>query len=79
MFSSRPLLAVTPGSGIDVLMGIGGTPEGVITAVAIKAFGGGMQGRVAPQSEGEKQRVQVALGDAFNKVLTQDELIEDWS
>jgi fructose-1,6-bisphosphatase II len=69
------LLAATLGSGIDVLMGIGGTPEGVITATAVKALGGGMQARPRPQSEEETQRVQAALGDQWNKVLTQDDLI----
>jgi fructose-1,6-bisphosphatase II len=69
------LLATTFGSGIDVLMGIGGTPEGVITAAAVKALGGGMQARPMPQSEEETRRVQAALGDQWNKVLTQDDLI----
>lgn len=69
------LLAATPGTGIDVLMGAGGTPEGVLAAVAVKALEGGMQGRRAPQSEQEMQRVQAALGDEWDEVLTQDDLI----
>ncbi len=48
------LAAVLPDTGIDVLMGTGGTPEGVIAAVAVKALGGGMQMRLDPQSEEER-------------------------
>jgi fructose-1,6-bisphosphatase II len=69
------LLAATPGSGIDVLLGIGGAPEAVIAAAAIKALGGGMQARCAPQSDGERQRVLAALGGGWDQVLTQDDLI----
>lgn len=69
------LLAATPGSGIDVLMGIGGTPEGVIAAAAIKALGGGMQARPMPQSATERQAVQAALGPGWSAALTQDDLI----
>lgn len=70
------LMAALPGSGIDVLMGIGGTPEGVIAAAAVKALGGGMQCQLAPQSEAEYQRLQAALGDEVYQVLTLDELIK---
>ena len=47
------LMAAIPGTGVDVLMGIGGTPEGVISACAVKALNGGMQGMRAPQLEEE--------------------------
>lgn len=47
------LMAAIPGTGIDVLMGTGGTPEGVIAACAVKAVGGGMQGLRDPQLEDE--------------------------
>ena len=43
------LLAAMPNTGVDVLMGIGGTPEGVLAACAVKALNGGMQGMRAPQ------------------------------
>jgi fructose-1,6-bisphosphatase II len=69
------LLAATPGSGIDVLMGVGGTPEGIIVAAAVKALGGGMQARCLPQSADERQRLQAELGDRWKQVLTQDDLI----
>ncbi|RTI27460.1 fructose-bisphosphatase class II, partial [Thermus scotoductus] len=48
------LAAVLPDTGVDVLMGTGGTPEGVIAAVAVRALGGGMQMRLDPQSEEER-------------------------
>ncbi|HSM04334.1 MAG TPA: class II fructose-bisphosphatase [Longimicrobiales bacterium] len=54
------LLAVVPETGVDVLMGTGGTPEGVIAAVAVKAMGGGMEGRRDPQLASERD----ALGGA---------------
>jgi fructose-1,6-bisphosphatase II len=51
------LMAALPETGIDAVMGIGGTPEGVITACAMHGLGGDIQGRLAPQSEGERQRI----------------------
>lgn len=70
------LMAAIPGTGVDVLMGIGGTPEGVIAAVAVKALDGGMQARLAPQSEAERRRLEEALGDEINQVLTLDTLVK---
>lgn len=70
------LMAAIPGTGIDILMGIGGTPEGVIAAAAVKALGGGMQGMRAPQSEAERQRLEATLADELNEVLTLDDLIK---
>lgn len=69
------LMACMPGSGIDVLMGIGGTPEGVLAAAAVKAAGGAMQCRRAPQSEAERERVLAACGETWDEILTQDDLI----
>ncbi len=70
------LMAAVPGTGVDVLMGIGGTPEGVIAAAAVKALGGGMQGMRAPQKDYERQRLEEALGDALYQVLTLEELVQ---
>lgn len=70
------LMAAIPGTGIDVLMGIGGTPEGVIAATAVKALGGGMQGIRAPQSDAERERVEAAVGDEINEILTLDRLVQ---
>lgn len=70
------LLAATSGSGIDMLIGTGGTPEAVIAAAAVKALGGDMQSRCNPQSEDEKKSVVEYLGDSWNKLLGLDELIQ---
>ncbi|BBH16835.1 fructose-1,6-bisphosphatase [Nocardioides baekrokdamisoli] len=50
------LHAARSGSGVDLLLGIGGTPEGIIAAVAMKAMGGTIQGRLWPQNDEERQR-----------------------
>jgi len=54
------LLAATPNTNVDVLMGVGGVPEGVIAACAVKALGGGMLGRLAPQSVEERETIKAA-------------------
>ena len=63
-----------PDSGADVLFGIGGTPEGVITAAALKAMGGAQQGRLWPRNEAER-KASLAAGYDLDAVLTQDELV----
>lgn len=70
------LMAAIPGNGVDVLMGIGGTPEGVISAAAVKALGGGMQGMRAPQKDYERQELEATLGSRIQEVLTLDDLIQ---
>lgn len=70
------LMAAIPGTGVDILMGIGGTPEGVIAAAAVKALGGGMQAMLAPQSEAEQQRLQAERKEDFDRVLTLDDMIK---
>ena len=54
---SASLLAVQDGSPVDLLWGIGGTPEGVISACAIKCIGGQILGRLWPRNEEEKQAI----------------------
>jgi fructose-1,6-bisphosphatase II len=49
------IAAARPGTGVDLLMGIGGTPEGVIAAAAIKCLGGAIQGRLWPRNDEERQ------------------------
>ena len=68
------LMAATPGSGVDVLMGIGGTPEGVIAACAVRALGGAMLGQLAPQKPGEREALLEA-GLDINRVLTERDLV----
>lgn len=66
--------ATTRRSGIDLLMGIGGTPEGVIAAAALKCLGGAIQGRLYPRNNDERQRLLEA-GFDIERVLTTDDLV----
>lgn len=68
------IAAAQPGTGVDMLMGIGGTPEGVISAAAIKCLGGALQGRLWPRDEDERAKL-VAAGFEVDKVLTHDDLV----
>ncbi len=70
------LMAAIPGTGIDVLMGIGGTPEGVIAAAAVKALGGGMEAVLAPQDKAERKKIKAKLNIKLSTVFTLDELIK---
>ncbi|MHB8826607.1 MAG: class II fructose-bisphosphatase [Acidimicrobiales bacterium] len=63
-----------PNSGVDVLFGIGGTPEGVIAAAAIKGLGGEIQGVLHPRDDDERATAE-ALGYDFTRVLTTDDLV----
>jgi fructose-1,6-bisphosphatase II len=51
------IAAAQPGTGVDMLYGIGGTPEGVISAAALKCVGGGIQGRLWPRNDDERQKL----------------------
>jgi len=72
---SGALLAVSPDRPVDLLWGIGGTPEGVISAAALKCFGGGLIGRLAPRDDAERQAA-VDAGYDVDRVLTQDDLVK---
>ena len=61
-------------TGIDALMGVGGTPEGVISAAAIKCLGGALQGRLWPRSD-EERAALVDAGYDVDAVLTHDDLV----
>ena len=63
-----------PDSGADILFGIGGTPEGVITAAALKAMDGELQGILYPRND-EERDAALAQGYELDKVLTQDDLV----
>jgi fructose-1,6-bisphosphatase II len=65
--------AAWPESGVDLLIGIGGTPEGVISAVALKCLGGEMQGKLWPRDERERQ-LAIDAGYRLDEVLTTNEL-----
>jgi fructose-1,6-bisphosphatase II len=68
------IAAAQPGTGVDMLMGIGGTPEGVISAAAIKCLGGALQGRLWPRNDEERAKL-VDAGFDVDRVLTQDDLV----
>ncbi len=68
------LLAASPDKPVDLLMGTGGAPEAVIAACAVKALGGAMLARLAPQSEAERAAVEAAGLDT-GRILTCDEMI----
>jgi fructose-1,6-bisphosphatase II len=68
------LMTALPDTGIDVLFGIGGTPEGVLAACALRAMGGEIQGKLYARDEDELHRGEKA-GYDFEKVLTMDDLV----
>src|SRR5206468_8748641 len=70
---SAALLAVSERSPVDLLWGIGGTPEGVISAAAIKSMGGQLLGRLWPRNDEERQAALDADYD-LDRVLTADDL-----
>ena len=68
------IAAAQPFTGVDMLMGIGGTPEGVISAAAIKCLGGAIQGKLWPRNGDERQQL-VDAGYDVDAVLTTDDLV----
>lgn len=68
------LMTAWPDSGIDVLFGIGGTPEGVLAACALRSMGGEIQGKLYARNEDELARGR-EMGYDFDKVLTMDDLV----
>jgi fructose-1,6-bisphosphatase II len=68
------ILAARAGTGIDLLLGIGGTPEGVIAACAVKCLGGVILGKLAPTDDAERARA-VDAGHDLDRVLTTDDLV----
>ena len=68
------MFALLPGTGVDMLMGIGGTPEGIMAACAVKVLGGGMQTRLAPQRDDEAEAIAEA-GISTDEILEVEDLI----
>jgi fructose-1,6-bisphosphatase II len=68
------IAAAQPFTGVDLLMGIGGTPEGVISAAAIKCMGGAIQGKLWPRNDDERQAL-VDGGFDLDRVLTAADLV----
>jgi fructose-1,6-bisphosphatase II len=71
---SAALFAVSESTGVDLLWGIGGTPEGVISAAAIKCLGGELLGRLWPRDDAERQEA-VEAGYDLTEILTADRLV----
>jgi fructose-1,6-bisphosphatase II len=68
------IMAARPDTGIDLLLGVGGTPEGIIAACAMKCLGGVIQGRLWPRDDAERAKA-LAAGHDLDRVLTTDELV----
>ena len=66
------IAAAQPATGVDMLYGIGGTPEGVISAAALKCVGGGIQGRLWPRNDEERQKLLEADLDPAHVLHTDD-------
>jgi len=69
------VMAAMRGTGVDMLLGIGGSPEGVVAACALKCLGGDFQGRLWPRND-EDRRLAAEWGLDLNHVLTIDELVK---
>ncbi|HYF24550.1 MAG TPA: class II fructose-bisphosphatase [Baekduia sp.] len=72
---SAVLVAVIENRPVDLLWGVGGTPEGVISAAAVKCIGGGLVGRMWPRDDDERRRALEA-GYDLERQLTQDDLVK---
>ncbi len=68
------IAAAREGTGVDLILGIGGTPEGIIAACAIKCIGGVIQGRLWPKDDEERQKA-IDAGHDLDRVLATDELV----
>ncbi|MGW0333875.1 class II fructose-bisphosphatase [Streptomyces sp. NPDC003011] len=68
------ILALREGTGVDLLLGIGGTPEGIISACAVKCLGGTIQGKLWPKDDEERRRA-VDAGHDLDRVLLTDDLV----
>jgi fructose-1,6-bisphosphatase II len=68
------IMTALPGTGIDVLLGVGGTPEGVLAACALRAMGGNIQGKLFPRNETELRK-GLEMGYDVDHVLTMDDLV----
>ncbi|KUL34757.1 class II fructose-bisphosphatase [Streptomyces regalis] len=68
------IYALREGTGVDMLLGIGGTPEGIISACAVKCLGGTIQGKLWPKNDEERQRA-IDAGHDLDRVLLTDDLV----
>ena len=68
------IMAARPDTGIDLMLGIGGTPEGIVAACALKCMGGVILGKLAPRDDAERHKALDA-GHDLDRVLTTDDLV----
>jgi fructose-1,6-bisphosphatase II len=68
------IMAARDGTGVDLLLGVGGTPEGIIAACAVKCLGGVIQGKLFPRDDDERRKA-IDAGHDLDAVLTTDELV----
>ena len=68
------IMAVTPGTGVDLLVGVGGTPEGVLAACALRCLGGELIGRLIAR-DADERRAAVDAGYDLDRVLTTQDLV----
>jgi fructose-1,6-bisphosphatase II len=68
------IAAARPETGVDMLYGVGGTPEGVLSAAALKTVGGGIQAKLWPRDDDEQERL-IAAGYDLDRVLRTDDLV----
>ncbi|UCD95356.1 MAG: class II fructose-bisphosphatase [Candidatus Zixiibacteriota bacterium] len=73
---SSAIAAAMPSTGVNLLMGIGGAPEGVLAAAALRCIGGAMQGRLVPRNQEERERALKMGIEDINKVFSLDELAQ---
>ena len=68
------VMAARPNTGVDLLLGVGGTPEGIIAACAIKCVGGVIQGKLWPRDDEERQKA-IDAGHDLDRVLSTEDLV----
>jgi fructose-1,6-bisphosphatase II len=69
------IAAARPGTGVDIMLGVGGTPEGIITAAALRCVGGAMQARLWPSDDAERQKA-IDAGHDLDRVLFTEDLVQ---
>ncbi|NMA01376.1 MAG: class II fructose-bisphosphatase [Clostridia bacterium] len=74
---SPAVATAIPNSGVDMVIGIGGAPEGVLAAAALKAMGGDMQGRLVPEDDYDLERARKLGITDINKPLTLDDMVKN--
>src|SRR5690606_32018836 len=69
---SAAIATALPDTGIDLMLGIGGAPEGVLAAAALRCLGGELQGRLHPGSDAERARAEAMVDDVQRKLMLDD-------